>query len=561
MTPEQLREIAPSLRTPSVALLNWGKVQDQATSEVVDYDPYKLTNFLQSTIISYVSDPPRDDNGHTLWLNVLKSRQGGASVTTEYSFYPLAAYTQKHNHMTIADNDARAKMLHQSVQFLHSQWPEAIRAPTVAHNETQKLSFLHGGGMKTASGRAAAVGIGMSIDSFHGSENAFWEDFPGQWSMIQPGIINRANALVVNECTPATQAAPSAEAWRDYYEMGKRRSGRWASVFLPFWDTKLCRRRYDPSEHRLEDEEIRLLNEYGHLGLTAENLMFRRHVLATDREIRRDPELFWVYYPRDDISCWGVAGELNIREEHFARRDHRLVPANGQDYQEFEAPDPEAIYIMGVDGSGYGTDHSAFVVAKAYVDEVTVVATFSGNLDPNEFNDMVEKVGRRYNAFIAVERNGVGLAVITSLVKANYPRIILHTDMNPGIPKTSHEQVVSAVVDAILDVMVIRSEVLKRQCLTYRGDRDIAPSTRSLLVGRSPSNRRDRHHWDMFSALAMLCIGRRSIPIRYKPITQLPDNVIPVGAWTWNMLERFRKANEPDAPSKASGRRKFRRRL
>jgi hypothetical protein len=103
---------------------------------------------------------------------------------------------------------------------------------------------------------------------------------------------------------------PSTEWWRDQCRDAKLGMGRWVYAFFPFWDGKLNRRPW-PKNSKLTAEEVGLLDRYGHLGLKKENLAFRRLMMETDAEIRRNPDLFKVYYPFDDVSCWiATAGSV-----------------------------------------------------------------------------------------------------------------------------------------------------------------------------------------------------------------------------------------------------------
>ena len=95
--------------------------------------------------------------------------------------------------------------------------------------------------------------------------------------------------------------------------MASQGSGRHKAIFLPFWDGKLNARPV-PKGFQPTNEEIDLLNRYSHLGLQQENLVFRRFIMDTDPEIRRNPEMFGVMYPFDDISCWIASTNAAIPE-------------------------------------------------------------------------------------------------------------------------------------------------------------------------------------------------------------------------------------------------------
>ena len=216
-TEKSIDEALAALADPALSLRAYGKVHDQASGREVQFDPFKLTFTLQSTLLSYFSDPPITAHGQTKWLTLLGARQGGKSLTAELCAYVKTAYTPGWDHVCIADTKARAAYLHQRVHFCHARWPESIRSPTIPNREARQLTFneLAGGKMRVLSGESGAVGIGQSPDSFHGSELPYWANAAEQFTLIYPSMINRDHALMVLESTPAPLDAPSAEWWHD----------------------------------------------------------------------------------------------------------------------------------------------------------------------------------------------------------------------------------------------------------------------------------------------------------------------------------------------------------
>lgn len=81
------------LRDPSVSLPRYGQVIDQKTDQSVMYDPYRITEKLQATIIKFFSEAPKTQHGQDIWLSVLKYRQGGASTCAEFAAFPKVAWT------------------------------------------------------------------------------------------------------------------------------------------------------------------------------------------------------------------------------------------------------------------------------------------------------------------------------------------------------------------------------------------------------------------------------------------------------------------------------------
>ena len=130
-----------ALRNPIVSLPAFGHVLHQATGKEILYDPSRITTDLQTTLLSYLGNPPKNELGHNRWLCLLGYRQGGKSPCAELGAYALTAYTPGHDHVCIADTKHRADYLHQRVHFNHKRWDEKFRSPTVPNRESRQLTF------------------------------------------------------------------------------------------------------------------------------------------------------------------------------------------------------------------------------------------------------------------------------------------------------------------------------------------------------------------------------------------------------------------------------------
>jgi len=550
------RSTVKSKPTASQLLRAYGQIQDQSTGAAIQFDPHKITNKLQSTILSYYSNPPKTADGQTKWLVLLGYRQAGKSLTAELAAYAKTAYTPGMDHVCIADTRERAEYLHRRVHFTHARWPEQLRTPTSATREVRQLSFdpSRGGKMRVLSGESGSVGIGQSPDSFHGSELPFWSDPEGQFSLIYPSMINRNHSLMVLESTPLN----AGDWWNDQCDDAKRGSGRWVYAFFPFWDGKLNRRAWNKDD-RLTIEELRLMDKYQDRGLTRENLAFRRFVMNTDAQIRREPALFRVFYPFDDISCW-ISNNRAIFGEHLLKkhRDRRMEKWSPS-YMEYEAPEEGAIYVIGVDPAGHAArDHASFQVLKVYEGEWTQVACYADHTEPILFTKKLLEVAEKYNrAKVVIESNGVGAATIALSKQAGYGNLYYEKPYKAGLTSTSKklEEMIGWLQDALTDELVINDEDTFSQLCTYRHDKRTETSVVSeMLSGKVGTKRRQRHHWDKISALQLAVVAARRCPQRSKSVEKRSEeNVVLFKDLTWDQLQSYRKAG--DASSNRSRRR------
>lgn len=544
MSQTNASQLLNTLRSPAHALQAFGEVHDQRTGRFVKYSPTAITHELQNTVLDYMSNPPRLPTGETTFLTLLGYRQAGKSLSIEYAAYCKAAFIPGWDHVCIADNRDRADYLHKRVHYLHQRWPKALQSKSMATRESRQLTFdpLQGGKMRVLSAESGAVGVGQSPDSFHASECHLWSDFSGSMFLINPSLINRQEALVVFEATPWERNC----AWHEHYVMAKKGSGRHRAVFFPFWDGKLNVRPV-PEGFQLTNEEVGMMNRYGHLGLREENLVFRRFLLDTDPEIRRNPEMFGVMYPFDDLSCW-IASTNSAIPAHALKKHlgKELQPWTGP-YQEYEAPQAGAIYAIGVDPSGYAArDHASFQVLKCWRDEWTQVATFAEHIDPLSFTNQLLRTANRYNkALICVESNGVGQSVLALLDDRDYPNMYYEAKFKAGFTSTSKslDQATGWIIDGLMDELVLNDRDTVQQLQTYKNDKRTEESASAeILRGSSSNRRRERHHWDKVSALIMAVVGARYLPVREKPGAEVKDtNLVMFSGMSYDDQERYRK--------------------
>lgn len=531
------------LRSATQSLPACGMVHNQEDDTIVPYDPALLTSRLQQSVIAYVDRPPRTPDGRARWYALLGPRQAGKSVVGEYAFYPKAAYTPDWDHVTIADKDDRAQYLHGRVQFLHTNW-RAYRMETRSSQAVRQLTFKHGGRMRTLSAREADAGIGQSISSLHASECGIWPNGEKVWQLLEPAMLNRRECLALFECTPVPADAASMEWWRDLYMEAKRREGRWFAGFFPYWDSRLCVRAW-PKGSAITIEEQRLLDRWGAYGLRLEHLAFRRELLATT--FRSHPELFDVFYPTDDQSCWLVQSSgvipAHVLSRHLARV---LVPWRGP-VMEYESPQPGGVYIIGADPAGWGVrDHAAFHVFRVWRDELVQVCAYADNVaDPIAFASALVQAGRRYNnATIVVESNGVGAGTLALLKSEGYPRLFHEAPYKPGVTTTakSLEQMTGWLLDGLQDTLTIRDEDTLSQLGSYKHDKRIEDSVNvEQLRGTIGPHRRKRHHWDKVSALLMVMVAARFSEKPSKPLELTPPPPVKaMGEWTLRELAEMK---------------------
>lgn len=466
--------------------------------------------------------------------------------------------------MILADTKERSEMLFRSITQCHLNMPDAIRMATIPNAERRQLTFDHPTGsskITTLSAGSNMPGIGRAVDNLHMSEIPFWDQAGKVWNGILPAVMNRKEACIIMESTPAEMSEPSSSWYKDMCAEARKGTGRWQFVFAPFYSSLLCERPWNKS-WTLEKEELELLERFGPRGgepesapkqwqyLTLENLAFRRATLEHDPRIRRNPNLFKVFFPTDPITCWtavgGAAIPAHALEKHLLRPVVPWRPKDGR-YQEYKDPVPGAVYVIGADPAGWsGNDHAAFQVLEVWADRVVQAATYSTNLDdPTTVARRLCDVAESYNdAMVVVENNGVGVGTLEILRLANqsggtilrdeygnerryhvknlyYHQLAGRADTRPGIPAgvNTNAEGMACLVDMLLDSLIVHDEETLDQLQSYKRDREVVASDRWQIVNPEQvmTGRREKHHWDRVSALIWACYGAKRAPQRYRP--------------------------------------------
>lgn len=586
LTTEQRREAG--LLDARVALPATATVTDQRTGRSLAYDPDAICPRLHNDTLWYYGEGPRDDNGMNKWMLTLGPRQSGKSLVSSLCVDNICAQLEGQTGLIIADTEERAKTLFRYISLSHRNRPRRLTPVTVPVRESNQITYDHPGGtsaIRCLGGQTGLkTGIGRAPDVTQISEVPFIPGFADFWFGFFPSMVNRANSFLTLESTPAPMTEPSAEAFKNLVAEARKGYGRWLFSFTAFYESTLNERRWDKS-WTLDDEEHRLLRMFGPGGrhpniggkyandfidspgdpryLTLQNLAFRRMTIREVEVIRRWPDLFFVFYPTDSVSCWAIKGGGVIPSDVLAKHQGRVVIPwlPHETYKVYRKPQPGAKYVIAVDPAGYGHDHAAFQVLEVWRDRIYQAAVFAcPNITPNKFTNKVVEVAKEYNqALIGVERNGVGLAVLALLEREldrgeirnlYYDRRGVRAKPGWHASKTSIEESLGALIDELRERLWLFDAETVDQLADYRNDKVIKLSDRRELLapGDAGKGRRTKGHYDRASALALGCLLVQEVAAAKRPAyvseeSDQPEEVAKAhgGPLTWEEREEIRK--------------------
>ena len=289
------------------------------------------------------------------------------------------------------------------------------------------------------------------------------------------------------------------------------RDSRFKVHFSPFWESKLNHLQWLP-DWQADLEEIRLMEEFGPHGLTWSALAFRRSVMDTDVEIRRNHDLFDVWYPFSLTTCWG-GGNVGLFPSAVMKKH---VGAKSQERHTLEPISKTDRIIIGVDPAGLlgGADHAAFSVISCNRVDYRLLEVFSSSVTVHEMCDELFARAKYYRGItgkwpdIAIESNGVGAATLAIMQARGYEKIYHEKNYKPGVTASAkgNARLVADTCDALLDKFTpLWSMPLVMQLQSYSGDRDKRTGEVSMLINGLAKGRRERTHWDLASSFQVAC--------------------------------------------------------
>ena len=288
---------------------------------------------------------------------------------------------------------------------------------------------------------------GGTIHNLHASEAAHYKD----WSGFQASFVN-AVPYNGNICYETT-----VNGFNEFYSAvddSLKGASKDRVVFFPWFDHPEYELPWDPAvEGELIEEERALMALH---DLSLEQIAWRRWKKSTQKGIFQQeyPETLlgaFLHSGRPFFDLEAVsAGHAGAEASPLPRAPRAMVSI-------WEDPIPGDLYLLSADvaegkdhgGEGSDPEQGGTDYSRAYmlhVPTLRVVAAIGGRIRPVEYARILDKLGRAYEAVVAVERNNHGHSVLATLEASGYPEVYRHREYNQsngmaylqaGFPTTS----------------------------------------------------------------------------------------------------------------------------
>lgn len=283
---------------------------------------------------------------------IVKGRQQGCSTYVAGRFYHRATRNEGQSVFILSHEYQTTEKLFNIVDRFHINIPDVAKPFAEIHNRRQLKFDQLGSDYSVGTAGNEDVGRGGTIQLFHGSEVAFWDNT----DQIQTGILQSVPDLPDTEIILESTANGMANMFYDLVLEAEDKKNDYEVVFIPwYWQPEY--RRAHPADGILtlteDEEEYRTLysqDPYKYVALDKEQIYWMRSKIS---EFRNNKWKFYQEYPAYLQQAFQTSGDSLISSEAVIRARKTKLPVD----------DLYAPLIIGVD-PGRTRDRSVFVWRK-----------------------------------------------------------------------------------------------------------------------------------------------------------------------------------------------------
>jgi hypothetical protein len=374
---------------------------------------------------------------------IVKPRQLGFSTFIAALFFMDGLLEPGRISVIVTHDDKISKELLRTYKLFYDELPDELKKGTRLRTAAANVYEIEFDGVpevsrfeiRTEKGTEWRGGV---IHNLHASEAAFyehWADFMASYVQAVP-----ASGNIIFETT--------CNGRNEFYEevvLAMDGANGYRVIFYEWFKHPEYKRPWHPDEQEpLTKVEQDLVAAH---GLTLEQIAWRRWKIT---EVK---DKFQQEYPETLLGAFLATGRpffdpLAVDKGHERAKaavlgfedGSREKPRHPRAYVTvYEDPIPGELYILSADiaegidkGSGDGEKGGADFNSAAMlkVSNLKVVADIHGRMPVVEFAEILNRLGRLYQAVLAPERNNHGHTVVASLQRAEYPELYHHAEYN-----------------------------------------------------------------------------------------------------------------------------------
>jgi len=380
---------------------------------------------------------------------ILKPRQLGFTVMSLAYCLWMALTNPNTNYLLVSYKGESAKDLFEKIKKMNrtiprDKYPDTF--PQLKRENRDEIVFDNGSRIVSTTTGNKDLGRGMTLMYVLLSEAAFYADLSGVLLSLEPALMKTERSKIVLETT--------ANGFNDFqvmYDRASKGQSKYKAFFFPFFSSayekqfafdiqeavtwyKANNKGRRLSAKDLTDKEQKQLYE---AGCSLNMLMWREYMLQD-----KSKNQFYQEYPATDIQAFINTGQSVFDQTKIAEQINYISPPLSKD-ELFDLPDTLKQYVgkgldifrlpkprmrmyAGIDvASGNGNDYSTISIFGA--DGQQYASFYRNDIPVYKFAEIVREIGLFFGyAFLCVERNGYGTALLERLRECDNPYLNIY---------------------------------------------------------------------------------------------------------------------------------------
>lgn len=267
---------------------------------------------------------------------ILKGRQQGASTLIQGRYVHKTTHNRGVRAFILTHDGESTNALFEMTKRYYDLLPDFVK-PTIEKSNAKELKFDElDSGYKIGTAGNKAIGRGQTIQFFHGSEVAFWQNAGELTKGVLQAVPDADGTEIILEST----ANGLNNYFHQQWKMAEKGESEFQAIFVPwFWQSEY--RKAPPEEFALTDYELEISQIY---KLSYDQLFWRRRKIA---ELSADgvdgDKAFKQEYPMNAAEAFQITSGLDtlINADHCMKPRSNIFNGNGP-------------HIVGVDPSRGG---------------------------------------------------------------------------------------------------------------------------------------------------------------------------------------------------------------
>jgi hypothetical protein len=363
--------------------------------------PGEIVNFALNKSQLYLHSKLEEQKAKTGKVRVilLKGRQIGASTYIGGRLYHIVSHKTGFRAFILTHQQAATDNLFEMVKRFHNYCPVVVR-PIEGTNSSKEFNFISPeSGYKVGTAGSKGIGRSSTIQLFHGSEVALWENGVEHLDGIMQSIPRTANTEIILESTAQGKGNIFYNLWEEALD-GRN---EFMPIFIPWFWTDEYRIPVD-KDFVLSDEELEYRRIY---NLDDEQIHWRR--LTTNSSQLKELG-FKQEYPSNAEEAFIVTGGSSFIYGSIVEKARRCKTAT-----------PSGLKFIGVDPAGMGRDRTSIIIRHG---RVAYGLKSYYHYDTMEIVGLILKLIKDENPdFVCIDTVGLGAGVGDRLKELGYGNI------------------------------------------------------------------------------------------------------------------------------------------